>query len=143
MVGACGALVAPSSSQPPMASFSWDGCVSQSHRRTLPAPQIRVLGDHGSRAAAAGRQGQQGRVGGVARRKPCAAGATAPGAGYAACAYIDTAAADKFNEACVIFTGVATHDAFLDAPVKKASQKALLMGVKVGMPGRAALNLLR
>lgn len=63
--------------------------------------------------------------------------------GYAACAYVDTAAAEKFNEACVIFTGVANHDAFLDAEVKKASQKALLLGIRIGMKGRAALNLLR
>ena len=63
--------------------------------------------------------------------------------GYAACAYVTTDAADKFGEACVVFSGVATHEAFLDAPVAKASKAAKALGVKDGMPGRDALELIK
>ena len=52
-------------------------------------------------------------------------------------------AADKFGEACVIFSGVATHGAFLDATVAKASKAAKALGVKDGMPGRDALALIK
>ena len=52
-------------------------------------------------------------------------------------------AADKFGEACVIFSGVATHEAFLDATVAKASKAAKALGVKDGMPGRDALALIK
>ena len=52
------------------------------------------------------------RIDGLARPLLVAKGSK----GYAACAYVDIAAADKFGEACVIFSGVATHEAFLDAP---------------------------
>ena len=63
--------------------------------------------------------------------------------GYAACAYVSLDAADKFGEACVIFSGVATHEAFLDATVAKVSKAAKALGVKDGMPGRDALALIR
>jgi uncharacterized protein YunC (DUF1805 family) len=79
------------------------------------------------------------RIDGLARPLLVAKGSK----GYAACAYITTDAADKFGEACVIFSGVATHKAFLDAPVAKASKAAKALGVKDGMPGRDALALIR
>ena len=79
------------------------------------------------------------RIDGLARPLLVAKGSK----GYAACAYITTDAADKFGEACVIFSGVATHEAFLDAPVAKASKAAKALGVKDGMPGRDALALIR
>ena len=79
------------------------------------------------------------RIDGLARPLLVAKGSK----GYAACAYITTDAADKFGEACVIFSGVATHAAFLDAPVAKASKAAKALGVKDGMPGRDALALIR
>ena len=79
------------------------------------------------------------RIDGLARPLLVAKGSK----GYAACAYITTDAADKFGEACVIFSGVATHEAFLDAPVAKASKAAKALGVKDGMPGRDALALIK
>ena len=79
------------------------------------------------------------RIDGLARPLLVAKGSK----GYAACAYVDIAAADKFGEACVIFSGVATHEAFLDAPVAKASKAAKALGVKDGMPGRDALALIK
>ena len=79
------------------------------------------------------------RIDGLARPLLVAKGSK----GYAACAYITTDAADKFGEACVIFSGVATHGAFLDATVAKASKAAKALGVKDGMPGRDALALIK
>ena len=79
------------------------------------------------------------RIDGLARPLLVAKGSK----GYAACAYVSTDAADKFGEACVIFSGVATHVAFLDAPVAKASKAAKALGVKDGMPGRDALALIK
>ena len=63
--------------------------------------------------------------------------------GYAACGYIDVATADKLEEACVIFTGVDTCDDFLDADVQRVSEAATALGVRVGMQGDEALELLR
>ena len=79
------------------------------------------------------------RIDGLARPLLVAKGSK----GYAACAYVDIAASDKFGEACVIFSGVATHAAFLDATVAKASKAARALGVTDGMPGRDALALIR
>ena len=79
------------------------------------------------------------RIDGLARPLLVAKGSK----GYAACAYVSTDAADKFGEACVIFSGVATHEAFLDATVAKASKAAKALGVKDGMPGRDALALIK
>ena len=79
------------------------------------------------------------RIDGLARPLLVAKGAK----GYAACAYVDIAAADKFGEACIIFSGVATHEAFLDATVAKVSKAAKALGVKDGMPGRDALALIK
>jgi uncharacterized protein YunC (DUF1805 family) len=79
------------------------------------------------------------RIDGLARPLLVAKGSK----GYAACAYVDVAASDKFGEACVIFAGVASHEAFLDATVAKASKAARELGVEVDMPGRDALALIR
>ena len=79
------------------------------------------------------------RIDGLARPLLVAKGSK----GYAACAYITPDAADKFGEACVIFSGVATHAAFLDATVAKASKAARALGVTDGMPGRDALALIK
>ena len=51
--------------------------------------------------------------------------------------------AEKFGEACIIFSGVATHEAFLDADVKKATPAAIALGVSVGQKGSDAMALLR
>ena len=79
------------------------------------------------------------RIDGLARPLLVAKGSK----GYAACAYVNIAAAEKFGEACVIFSGVATHEAFLDATVANASKAARALGVTDGMPGRDALALIR
>merc|ERR1712028_227419 len=63
--------------------------------------------------------------------------------GYAACAYINLDAAEKLEEACVIFTGVSTCDDFVEAQVLKCSTEAQKLGCSVGMRGADALALLR
>ena len=63
--------------------------------------------------------------------------------GYAACGYVDVAAADKFGEACIIFSGVSTCDDFLASDVKKVSEKASALGITVGQKGAEAIELLR
>mmetsp|Transcript_1455 Transcript_1455/g.4391 ORF Transcript_1455/g.4391 Transcript_1455/m.4391 type:complete len:112 (-) Transcript_1455:79-414(-) len=93
-----------------------------------------------SRHGAAAMDGFQcDRIDGLARPLLIARGSK----GYAACAYIDTAAAEKFGEACIIFSGVATHEAFLDADVKKVSPAAAELGVTIGMKGKDAMALIR
>ena len=78
-------------------------------------------------------------IGGLARPLLVARGSK----GFAACGYIDVETANKLNEACVIFTGVATCDDFLDAEVKKVSDAAAALGCTVGMRGADALERVR
>ena len=82
---------------------------------------------------------EQSLIGGLARPLLVAKGTK----GYAACAYIDTATADKLGEACIIFSGVNTCDDFIEADVKKVSVAAAELGCKVGMRGGDALELIR
>lgn len=63
--------------------------------------------------------------------------------GFAACAYIDEKTAEKLGEACIIFSGVSTHDDFLQSDVKRLNPIAEKLGVKIGMLGADALALLR
>lgn len=63
--------------------------------------------------------------------------------GFAACAYIDEKTAELLGEACVIFSGVSSHEDFLGAQVKRVNPSAEKLGIAVGMPGRDALELIR
>lgn len=63
--------------------------------------------------------------------------------GFAACGYIDVETANKLDEACVVFMGVDTCDDFVEADVVCASNAAVALGVRCGMCGRDALELLR
>lgn len=78
-------------------------------------------------------------IGGLARPLLVAKGSK----GYAACAYVDVATAEKLDEACIIFSGVNTFDDLVEAEVKKVSPKAAALGCEVGMKGGAALELIR
>ena len=62
--------------------------------------------------------------------------------GLLGCGYFSTATADKVGDALAVVTGVKTFDDMLDAPVKAVSAAAAERGVKVGMTGREALELL-
>jgi uncharacterized protein YunC (DUF1805 family) len=63
--------------------------------------------------------------------------------GFLACAYVDVSVCNKTGEPCVIVSGVNSHEDMLDATVKFISDAALALGVKSGMSGRDALELLR
>ena len=47
------------------------------------------------------------------------------------------------DEACAIVSGVNTHDDMLKASVKAVSKDATKLGIKVGMTGAEAMELLR
>ena len=61
--------------------------------------------------------------------------------GFLGCGYINTDSC--IDEACAIVSGVNTHDDMLKAPVKAVSKDATELGIKVGMTGAEAMELLR
>jgi uncharacterized protein YunC (DUF1805 family) len=61
--------------------------------------------------------------------------------GFLGCGYIDTDSC--IDEACAIVSGVNTFDDMLKASVKAVSNDATELGIKVGMTGAEALELLR
>jgi uncharacterized protein YunC (DUF1805 family) len=61
--------------------------------------------------------------------------------GFLGCGYINVDACA--DEACAIVTGVNTHDDMLKASVKAVSKYATKLGIKVGMTGAEAMELLR
>jgi len=58
------------------------------------------------------------------------------------CGYFNIDAADKFNDALVIVTGVKSFEDMLESSVAKFSKAAAKKGVKEGMKGKGALLLL-
>ena len=61
--------------------------------------------------------------------------------GFLGCGYINVDACA--DEACAIVTGVNTHDDMLKATIKAVSKDATKLGIKVGMTGAEAMELLR
>ena len=61
--------------------------------------------------------------------------------GFLGCGYINVDSC--IDEACAIVSGVNTHDDILKASVKAVSQDATELGIKVGMTGAEAMELLR
>ncbi len=62
--------------------------------------------------------------------------------GFLACAYVDVDTCNKTGEACAIVSGVNTHDDMLKARVKHISSAASALGIRIGMTGSEALNLM-
>ena len=62
--------------------------------------------------------------------------------GLLGCGYFSTATADKVGDALAVVTGVSSFDDMLSAQVKAVSAAAAERGVKPGMTGREALELL-
>ena len=62
--------------------------------------------------------------------------------GFLGCGYFNIDAANKFDDAAAIVTGVKTFDDMLDAAVVKVSEKAASLGIKQGMTGKEALILM-
>jgi uncharacterized protein YunC (DUF1805 family) len=50
---------------------------------------------------------------------------------------------DKTGEACAVVTGVKTHEDMLESEIKAVSFEAEKLGVRVGMTGVEALEILR
>jgi uncharacterized protein YunC (DUF1805 family) len=63
--------------------------------------------------------------------------------GFLACGYINAATCNKTGEACAIVNGVNNHDDMLEATISDVSVAAVALGVKVGMSGADALEILR
>ena len=61
--------------------------------------------------------------------------------GFLGCGYINTDSC--IDEACAIVSGVNTHDDMLKATIKAVSKDATKLGIKVGMTGAEAMELLR
>ena len=61
--------------------------------------------------------------------------------GFLGCGYINVDSC--VDEACAIVSGVNTHDDMLKASVKAVSKDATKLGIKVGMTGAEAMELLR
>ena len=61
--------------------------------------------------------------------------------GFLGCGYINTDSC--IDEACAIVSGVNTHDDMLKASVKAVSKDGTKLGIKVGMTGAEAIDLLR
>ena len=59
------------------------------------------------------------------------------------CGYLNLEAAERNGEPAATVTGAATYAAMLDAEVQAANAAARNLGVAVGMPGRAALELFK
>ncbi len=61
--------------------------------------------------------------------------------GFLGCGYINVDSC--IDETCAIVSGVNTHDDMLKASVKAVSKDATELGIKVGMTGAEAMELLR
>ena len=61
--------------------------------------------------------------------------------GFLGCGYINTDSC--IDEACAIVSGVNTHNDMLKASVRAVSKDATELGIKVGMTGAEAIELLR
>ena len=62
--------------------------------------------------------------------------------GFVMCGYLNVQAAEKLGVAAAMVSGVRTFEDVLEAPVKACTSKARELGVKEGMKGREALELM-
>jgi len=62
--------------------------------------------------------------------------------GSLGCAYLNLAAAEKFGHALATVSGVSSYDDMFNAEVKSVSTAAAALGVRAGMTGFVALQLM-
>jgi len=62
--------------------------------------------------------------------------------GFVMCGFLNVDAAEKLGVTAAMVSGVKTFDDVLDATVKEVTSKAKMEGIKQGMKGREALELL-
>ncbi len=63
--------------------------------------------------------------------------------GFLACGYISVETCAKTEEACAIVSGVKTQEDMLSKEVKGVSPNEERLGIKVGMIGQQALDVMR
>ena len=63
--------------------------------------------------------------------------------GYIMCGYLNLEAAEAKGEAAAVVSGVSTFSDMLKGEVKAATSKAKELGVKQGMSGESALEILK
>lgn len=61
--------------------------------------------------------------------------------GFVMCGFLNAEAAEKFNVAAAIVSGVKNFEDVLEAEIKTATSKARSMGVKLGMTGKEAIKM--
>ncbi|OQX20552.1 MAG: hypothetical protein BWK75_04715 [Candidatus Altiarchaeales archaeon A3] len=62
--------------------------------------------------------------------------------GFIMCGYLDVETAEKLNDAACIVRGVKNFDDMLNAKIVKTTTKAKELGIKDGMSGKDALEIL-
>jgi len=62
--------------------------------------------------------------------------------GFVMCGFLNVDAAEKLGVTAAMVSGVETFDDVLDAAVKEVTSKAEMKGIRQGMKGREALELL-
>jgi uncharacterized protein YunC (DUF1805 family) len=62
--------------------------------------------------------------------------------GFVMCGYLDMETADALGDIAVKVKGVSTFDDVLDAAVVGATSAAIRLGIKLGMTGKEALELM-
>jgi len=60
--------------------------------------------------------------------------------GFVMCSFLNAEAAEKFNVAAAIVSGVRDFEDVLKAEIKTVTSKAQSMGVKIGMTGKEAVK---
>lgn len=62
--------------------------------------------------------------------------------GYVCCGYLDLATAEKFSDAAAIVKGAKTTEDLLQSEIAALTTFAEKLGIKLGMTGKEALELL-
>ncbi len=62
--------------------------------------------------------------------------------GYVMCGYLDMQTAEQLGDAAAVVRGISTIPEMLERPVAAVSKKAAELGVKCGMSGQQALELM-
>lgn len=62
--------------------------------------------------------------------------------GYVMCGYLNVETAERLGQVAAVVTGVKSFEDVLNARVARATTQARRLGIKEGMPGREALELM-
>jgi len=62
--------------------------------------------------------------------------------GFVMCGFLNVEAAERFNVAAAVVSGVKSFEDILNAQVKTVTSKARVLGVETGMKGSEALKFL-